>query len=161
MRILLKGKHIPCKTLIWKSNDTWEKKKRRSQLVNDKQLYLQSNGHKKKGLQLFDFVESFHKPCSKIYVLMRNWKIAESISLLGDIESAQRIQIFFSVSSFMMCCQLHSYAVEWYKRNFSFYLQYMMILSRFTLRRTRPVKPQNRKSNISAAFLHLKIKKHF
>ena len=138
------------------------KKKRRSQLVNDKQLYLQSNGHKKKkSLQLFDFVESFQKPCSKIYVLMRNWKIAESISLLGDIESAQRIQIFFSVSSFMMCCQLHSYAVEWYKRNFSFYLQYMMILSRFTLRRTRPVKPQNRKPNISAAFLHLKIKKHF
>ena len=45
--------------------------------------------------------------------------------------------------------------------NFSFYLQYMMILSRFTLRRTRPVKPQNRKPNISAAFLHPMIKKHF
>ena len=27
---------------------TPEKKKRRSQLVNDKQLYLNSNGHKKK-----------------------------------------------------------------------------------------------------------------
>ena len=137
------------------------KKKRRSQLVNDKHLYLQSNGHKKK---VYNSSILWSLSISLVQKSMSWWeieKIAESISLLGDIESAQRIQIFFSVSSFMMCCQLHSYAVEWYKRNFSFYLQYMMILSRFTLRRTRPVKPQNRKPNISAAFLHLKIKKHF
>ena len=36
------------------------KKAGRSQFVNDKQLYSQSNGHSlKKNLQLFDFAESF------------------------------------------------------------------------------------------------------
>ena len=34
-------------------------------------------------------------------------------------------------------------------------------LSRLLSRRTRPVRPQNCKPNISLAFLHQKIEKHF
>ena len=43
---------------------------------------------------------------------MSNWKIAELIILLRDIESAQRIQIFFPVSSLMMCCNFCSRVIK-------------------------------------------------
>ena len=136
------------------------KKARRSQFVNDKQLYSQSNGHNlKKTFTTLRFcgvlLEALFKICPD--EKLKNCWINCPFTWYRKRATPTDL---FSVSSLMMHC-LPIIAVEWYKRNFSFYLQYMLILSRFTSRRTRPIKPQNRKPNISAASLHLKIKKHF
>ena len=140
MRILLKGKHIPCKTLIWKSNGTWEKRQEEVSLwtINSYIHRVTDTIFKKKKFTTLRFCGVFPEALFKN--LCPNEKLKN--------------------------CWIN-YSYTWYRKRAThtdlFFCQFlmMMILSRFTLRRTRPVKPQNRKPNISAAFLHLKIKKHF